>query len=300
MKPAIITSMLAFLQGSIAFQVAPSTFLSARHQDPSPRHILCGSAGQGFGKSSKTYGPTAESLIKDVIDQEGAMQAFFESREEWLPLFRTVAGSDLPADTASLMNSISDADSTTAEIDFHKSSSPWRQLEAIPQHDEDDRAVLAKFLDSMHQSLLEIPVNEVPDPDTAEDDEDDVHFLEEGRRMLAISRFHVLRDNQGGSVEAVDALFTHVWSELMELSRADTEHTGSIILLPDYELDSLRRFTDMSVKQPLRWLGVHMDFEVVTLQRDSPGIRLLYKLQDMPAGGYTEEEGFAAGSSSDE
>jgi hypothetical protein len=201
-----------------------------------------------------------------------------------------------------LLNSIETASggtlSETIEIEFHENSSPWRQRPAVPNHD-DDRAVLAKFLDAMHQSLLAIPVNEVPDPDTAEDDEDDVHFLEEGRRMLAISRFHVLRENQGGSVEAVDALFSHVWSELMELSRADTQHTGSIILLPDYELDSLRRFTDMSVKQPLKWLG-NADFEVVTLLRDSPGIRLLYKLQDMPSGAYTEDEGFAAGASDDE
>ena len=164
----------------------------------------------------------------------------------------------------------------------------------------------------MHQSLLDIPVNEVPGfEDTAmtiEDDEDDVHFLEEGRRLLALSRFHVLRDNRGGSVESVDALFAHVWSELAELARADTPHTGSIILLPDYELDSLRRFTDMSVQQPLRWLGLMggsgssaassttaARFEVVSLQRDSPAIRVLYKLEEMrSSAGYTEEEGFAA------
>jgi hypothetical protein len=57
----------------------------------------------------------------------------------------------------------------------------------------------------------------------------------------------------------------------------------------------LRRFADMNVVRPLEWLGLQSDFEVVSLQRDSPAIRLLYKLNRMPAGTYTEEEGFAAG-----
>ena len=300
MKHGVTLSLI--LQGATAFRalVPPPSSLSVNQQRDASlcRSSVLFAAGQGFGKESqsKTYGFVAESIRNDVIDQEGAMRAFFSSREEWFPLFRTVAGHDLPADTASLMNSI-DPSQVLEEIDFHETSSPWRQIEAIPKAD-DDRAVLSKFLDSMHQSLLDIPVNDVADPNDAEDDdEDDLHFLEEGRRMLAISRFHVLRDNQGGSVEAVDTLFSHVWSELMELSRANATHTGSIVLLPDYKLDNLRRFTDMSVKQPLKWLGRHTDFEVVALERDSPGIRLLYKLQDMPSGAYTEEEGFAAGAS---
>ena len=250
--------------------------------------MLC-AAGKGFEKSEKTYGAAP---IKDVIDTEGAMAAFFSAREEWLPLFRSVAGSDLPADTASLLGSLASS-STDTVIDFHESSSPWRRFDAIPQ-DAANRDILAKFLDSMQESLLAIPVNEVPDPETADDDEDDLHFVEEGRRLLAISRFHVLRDNHGGSVEAVDALFAHCWSEVMELSRAGTAHTGSLILLPSYELSNLRRFADMNVVKPLEWLGVHADFEVVSLQRDSPAIRLIYKLNKLPAGTYTEEDGFAA------
>jgi len=248
-------------------------------------------AGKGFGKggsSERTYGVAAESPIKDVIDKEGAMEAFFSSRQEWFPIFKQIAGDLIPPDTASLLDEINDV---VTEIEFHEKSSPWRQLDAIPE-DEDSRQVLSKFLDSMHQALLDIPVSSDEDVD----DEDDLHFLEEGRRMLAISRFHVLQNNQGGSVESVDSLFAHCWSELYSLSRADNEHTGSIILLPQYELSDLRRFADMNVVRPLEWLGVHADFEVVSLKRDSPAIRLLYKLSDMPEGDYNEEEGFAAGS----
>lgn len=256
---------------------------------------------QGFGNADKTYGPTAESIINDIIDEEGAMQAFFSSREEWLPLFRTVAGSQLPKHTAQMMESsttrVAFSQNSSTSIDFHSTSSPWRQLEGIPQ-DEDDRAVLAKFLDCMYESLVDIPVNEFASTeitDSLNEDENDIQFLEEGRRMLALSRFHVIRENYGGSVESVDDLFANVWSEVMELTRANTTHTGSIILLPDYGMDNLRRFTDMSVKQPLKWLGVQSDFEVVSIRRHSPAIRLLYKLQDMPSSdAYTEDEGFAA------
>lgn len=287
-----------------AFQAAAARPQNAHHRTTIANTIatttLC-AAGKGK-KSEKTYGAAP---MKDVIDTEGAMAAFFSSREEWLPLFRSVAGSGLPVDTALLLDSLVESSSsststittTTTEettlIDFHENSSPWRRFDAIPM-DDDERKILASFLDAMQESLLAIPVNEVPNPDTADDDEDDLHFVEEGRRLLAISRFHVLRENQGGSVESVDALFAHCWSEVMELSRTGTAHTGSLILLPDYELSDLRRFADMNIVQPLEWLGVHADFEVVSLQRDSPAIRLIYKLNKLPAGAYTEEDGFAA------
>jgi hypothetical protein len=246
---------------------------------------------------AKTYGREVVGPIPDVIDQEGAMKAFFTSREEWFPLFRKISGSGLPADTACLLDDIARSSISETELEFHESSFPWKRFEAIPEI-ETERDFLAKFLDSMHESLLAIPVTEVRNPESSPDDEDDLQFLEEGRRLLAISRFHVLAENQGGSVESIDQLFTRVWSELMELRNNDQAHTGSLILLPDYELSDLRRFADMNVVRPLQWLGIQKDFEVVSLQRDSPGIRLLYKLNDMPSGdAYTEEDGFAAASS---
>jgi hypothetical protein len=216
------------------------------------------------------------------------MAAFFSSREEWLPLFRSLAGSALPRDAEGFLGGPWSGGGG-GEFEFHEESGPWRRRGAVPD-DEEDRKVLSGFLDSVHQSLLDIPVDE----ETQEDD-NDLQFLEEGRRMLAINRFHVLRGNVGGSVESVDALFSMCWSELMEMRNQDREHTGSLILLPDCELSDLRRFADMNLLRPLEWLGIHADFEIVSMQRGSPAIRVLYKLQDMPKGGYTEEEGFAAG-----
>lgn len=224
----------------------------------------------------RTYGKAVETPIRDMIDVEGAMAAFFSANEEWLPAFRSMAqSSSVPAMTF-LGGSFGEPVDVTM--------GPWQQLEAVPSSDA-DREKLSSFLTSMHQFLVDIPVNE-----SVEDDADDLHFLEEGRRMLAISRFHVLSENRGGSVESHEALFSTCWSELMELRRADQENTGSLILLPDYDLADLRRFTDMNVLRPLEWLGISHQFEVASLQRDSPAIRILHKLQDMPEGEETPEE----------
>lgn len=231
--------------------------------------------GKGFSISEvKTYDT---NVIKDLIDVEGAMNEFFAANEAWSPLFRSVAASaSVPA-----MSFLGGTHGE--EIEFHESSKPWTRFEGIPTH-EDDRQILASFLDSMQQSLLDIPVDE-----TTGEDELDLHFLEEGRRMLVLSRFHVLRETTAGSVDGFDSLFSRCWSELAELSRANEPDTGSLILVPDYDLDDLRRFTDMNLVRPLQWLGMDSVFEVSSLQRESPGIRLIHKLSDMPTEPYDPE-----------
>jgi hypothetical protein len=250
---------------------------------------LASNAGAADANNAKSYGDQVGAPIRDMIDSEAAMQNFFSSREEWIPLFRSIAGTDTEnCQAMSFLGGSSAADSATETIDFTETSEPWKRLQAIPEQ-EDDRTVLGGFLDSMQQALVDIPVNEAVD-----DDENDMQFLEEGRRMLAVSRFQVLRENQGGSVESNDALFATCWNELMELSMTGEKSTGSLIVVPDYELSDLRRFTDMNLLRPLEWLGVHADFEVSSMQRGSPAIRLLYKLKDMPSTPYTEERGFEA------
>jgi hypothetical protein len=309
-------------------------------------------------KVKKTYGKTAQAPIRDMIDQEGAMSDFFLCREEWHPVFRSLAGTDLPQATAEfLMNTINnnnvpkdddmtkiddDAALSVLPFEFSETSSPWkRNMNPIPTSD-DDRNVVAKFLDAMHQSLLDIPVKEqfilkkrnddinIDENDTEEYDENDMHFVEEGRRLLALSRFVVIRSSQNDdnnnidddndnisnkviseqndddqssptmiqqqssdAIERYDELFNICWSEVMELQQNDQAHTGSLILVPDYNLPELRRFTDMNLIRPLQWLGLQSNFEVVSMQRDSPAIRLLYKLNDIPSGEYTEQDGFA-------
>ena len=260
-------------------------------------------------KIDKTY--ENPPFRREVIDQEGAMMSFFSSREEWFPLFRSVAGNDLPKDTAVLLDSIvGPSDRTSLTIDITETSHPWKLFNAIPV-EEEHRTVLARFLDSMQESLLAIPVIEQANYASAvgddmtnvlHEDENDVQFVEEGRRLLAINRFHVLpdtvdyNDGDASTIESMDALFTHCWSEIMVLSQAGTVHSGSLILLSNqYELVNVRRFIEMNVIQPLQWLGIHNDFEICSFQRDSPAIRLIFKLNDLPAtASYTEEDGFAA------
>lgn len=228
----------------------------------------------------RTYGIEP---IQDVIDKQGAMEAFFSARLEWLPTFRNLAGSKLPVDTNSLLCEI---ESSNVGVSPNKSIADDAQRSTnlgIPD-DPEDRMILEAFLNSMHQSLVDIPVtNSLPDGPL--ENENDLTFLEEGRRLLAIDRFHVLRDNHGGSLEAVDNLFTYCWNEIQELARKEDGHTGSIIFLPQYSsLSDLHRFTDMNLVRPMEWLGQSADYEIVSLAYGSPAIRMLYKLREMPEG----------------
>ena len=315
--------------------------------DPS---ALALASGQGFGSNSnerpqkivpeKTYGVASQRPIRDLIDAEAAMSDFFSSREEWTPLFQSMmqllSGAEAPAAASAFLSSrtmeetMSSSSSSTSSgtvVDWEDASKPWKRLPAIPT-DPDDRQVLSVFLDSMHQSLLDIPVSETKGE---EYDDNDMHFLEEGRRMLAISRFHVLRGSSStadsstsssafsSSLMQYDDLFTTCWSELYNLCSGAQEHTGSLILLPDYfgtnegeqssssstTLADLRRFTDMNLLRPLEWMGLLQNFEIASIHHRRavvpsggsnnrpdgtattvvapPAIRLIYKLNDMPS-----------------
>lgn len=249
--------------------VALSTANGFRVQ--APRHLrqfYNAPLGLCMNVPDKTYGT---SPIKDVIDVEGAMSAFFCSKEDWSPLFRSMAVDG----SAPAMEFLGGEDTTW-------DTTPFRELPAIPT-DESDRGVLASFLDAMQQSLLDIPVNEA-----VQEDDGDMQFLEEGRRLLVIGRFQVLRGVSGGTIECFDNLFSTCWSELAELSRSNEPNTGSLIIVPDYDLSDLRRFTDMNVRLPLEWLGLDGVFEVSSLERGSPAIRLIHKLNDMPDEPWTE------------
>lgn len=239
-----------------------------------------GGGGGGAPPPAKTYGRIAEEPIQDLIDMEAAMNEFFTTREDWLPLFRGMS-TDSCAASSFLEDAVAVNDFTEA------SSSPWRRLQAIPDHPS-HKEVLGSFLDSVHQALLDIPVT---NSKNGQDDENDLHFLEEGRRMLAISRFHVVGledDNEDDSsssslrAERYERLFATCWSELMELRSTNQPHTGSLILFPDTELMDVRRFCDMNLQRPLEWLGIRHEFEVASMERGSPAIRLLYKLEAIP------------------
>jgi hypothetical protein len=276
-----------------------------RNDDDPSKKKFPASSGTG---PAKTYGDGSNSRpIRDLIDSEAAMREFFAAREEWMPVFRDISLEACPATdliggrSVSPVAAVGDIDtsedgaSPPLAFEFHETSSPWRVLPATPSLEE-DREVVAGFLDSMQQSLLDIPVS-----DSQEDDDNDVQFVEEGRRLLALSRFHVLRKRpltpqktsqaatapattapSSSLLESYDALFEMAWSELTYLACAAEEHTGSLILLPDHEMSDVRRFADMNLQRPLEWMGLENHFEVASMHRHSPAIRLLYRLRDVP------------------
>jgi hypothetical protein len=278
--------MAKWMLGSAVFlslTIGTSAFMKHQQSLKVPQTLVF--EGNGFGQApgsssapSKTYGKEALAPIKDLIDTESAMREFFSSNEEWKPLFRSIVeNSSVPA-----MNFIEDVD--VSDFEFNEKTSPWRSLEAIPTKDE-DRAVLADFLDNMQTSLIDIPVDE-----STEEDENDLHFIEEGRRMLACSRFHVIQGMEKGSIQSYDSLFSACWSEVMHLRRADEINTGSLIVVPECDIDDMRRFADMNLKRPLQWLGIDSGFEVASMKSGSPAIRLIHKLSDIPTDVGTEPE----------
>lgn len=239
-------------------------------------------AGKGFGKDSANYTPASKSYgekevapIKDLIDEESSMREFFESNEAWQPLFRSITTDDSVPAMSFIDAKNDDADE---KFEFSETSSPWKQLGAIPT-DESDLVVLGEFLDAMQKSLIEdIPVDE-----TTKDDENDLHFVEEGRRMLVCTRYHVVQGMEKGSIDTFERLFSICWSEITELRQTNEIDTGSLIVTPGFDYDDLRRFVDMNLQRPLQWMGKLDDFEVASLEKGGLGvIRIIHKLSDIP------------------
>ena len=247
------------------------------------------SKGKGF--SNQTYGSaTWSSSIDAIIDSKAAMSTFFESNREWDPLFRSLISSmSIPAIEFFPNDNYLESLSFGGELAYDDQS-PWKPLQSPPT-DPTDLSVIATFLDNMQKSLTDIPVNE-----NTKDDASDLHFLEEGRRMLMISRFQVLSTRGKDPEQRKDLLFRICWSELAELHRLNQEDNGSLILLPDYkDMGELKTFVDENLHCPLNWLGVvdhyssrmtseesNNRFEVATFERGILGIRIIHNLSDIP------------------
>jgi len=163
----------------------------------------------------------------------------------------------------------------------------------------------------MQKALTDIPVVE-----GQETDKNDVHFIEEGRRCIVITRFQVYGgggdSSDGGVVDAViegeeaekstkmgdedEKLSTAVWSEIARLVQDNERDSGSLIILPDRleglydDMAGLREFTERNIAKPLDWLGLGDTFEVSSMQRGSLAIRLIHKLSDIPEPQKKEEE----------
>lgn len=280
-KPSFITLCLYFLFSPAARNLVMSFYVTNNNYSHKTTRQSILFAGKGFGKDAASYTPASKSYgekevapIKDLIDEESSMREFFESNEVWQPLFRSITTDDsVPA-----MSFIDAKNDDDEKFEFSETTSPWKQLSAIPT-DESDLVVLGEFLDAMQKSLIEdIPVDE-----TTKDDENDLHFVEEGRRMLVCTRYHVVQGMEKGSIDTFDRLFSICWSEITELRQTNEIDTGSLIVTPGFDYDDLRRFVDMNLQRPLQWMGNLDDFEVACLEKGGLGvIRIIHKLSDIP------------------
>ena len=283
--------------------------LHRRRPPPPPCSVgaMTGDPG-GFGNKASSQRPPSLSLPpktydvyalqprRDVMDADAAMREFFEGTAlEWMPLFQQVTQTDIPPPRPPPTTSDTDTDGSESErgVPFEmdtlssssSSSSPWKGLPGIPTL-ESHRSVLADFLDHVQASLVAIPVDE-----STHEDENDRHFVEEGRRMLVCGRFHVVPySSPTNRLDNFDAVFGTCWNEVYQLLTSGEENTGSVILVPDCQsLEDLRRFVDVNVQRPLQWMGLDGLFEVTSFQRGSPAIRLIYRLSDIPTKDLSDE-----------
>ena len=104
-----------------------------------------------------------------------------------------------------------------------------------------------------------------------------------------MTRFHVMEEyitTNSGHGEVERELFKLCWSEIGHLVSQNEVDTGSLVLLPNLEdgksLEDIQQYIETYLIQPLQWLGIGDDWEIVALKRGSVAVRMLYKLSDIP------------------
>ena len=246
------------------------------------------SSGKGFGTpkkepkysiKDKSYDISSPISVKDVSEEQ--MSDFFSTYNEWLPLFRNILGDSSSSLASSFLSDVEHQE--IWGISTAEQRNPWRLLPGKPTEDA-SLSTLSVFLDELQRSLLDIPLDQLITGDN------DAHFLEEGRRTIAMTRFHVMEEyitTNSGHDEVEQELFKLCWSEIGHLVSQNEIDTGSLVLLPTTledgkSLEDVLQFIETNIIQPIHWLGIEDDWEVVALERGSIGVRMLYKLSDIP------------------
>ena len=260
--------------------------LYAKPNSKSKRRTNNGTDNRGFAKPTsqqnidivdKSYGLTV--IEQSNEESQEAMDHFFSTHVEWCPLFNCIMSSTLPPAHTHLTH----RDSTSNIWDTNNQY-PWSILPATPS-DDSSLSTISLFLDEWQRSLTDIPMDAFKNVEGGYD----THFLEEGRRTIAVSRFHVV--NPAEEEETWESqLFRLCWSELGYLMMQDEEDTGSLILLPQGLRDSdgggslkhVQHIVTEKLIRPMQWLGRVEDVEIVAMERGTVGVRLLYKLGEIP------------------
>jgi hypothetical protein len=256
-------------------------------------------------------------------DEQAAMSQFFSSFTEWHPLFASIALHDqVPAwEHLNVLNDDDDHDDDAQKnkkmsnaspiLEFHPNS-PWKKLPQIPMGPEKERhmEVISSVLDNFQKALVDIPMSDKLYSRNMEED-NELHFIEEGRRLLVLERFQVVEEqgtassttsNTSSSSSSVkeedgsweDVLFGICWSEIHHLVSVGSRDTGSLIILnhdddDDDDDDSTRqgrdlaKFVDEKIRLPLRYLGLGDCMEVASFARGKNCVRLIHQLGEIPS-----------------
>ena len=120
--------------------------------------------------------------------------------------------------------------------------------DALPDNSLDDQKKISALVDYMHTELMKksMMADYTDEAAPLGDEFDD--FIEEGRKMLAISHSRVC----GGSDEV--QVSETVWPALAELFKDEKEDSGILCLLPDFKGDA-GAFLDQEVVEPLQQMG---------------------------------------------
>jgi hypothetical protein len=251
-----------------------------------------GSSSKGFGSNNNNNNKgnndkkkkVEEVIYEKTYDQtsfltteamEGKMNDFFTKNTDWHPLFAYLAtNSNVPA--AKHVEMITSSNKIPLE---YSDGTPWVDLPSMPSGPDKEKHMqtISHVLDKTQMAMLDIP-NE-------DDDHADLNFVEEGRRVLVLSRFHVVEE-EGGKQEGgdLDSLFRTCWSEIHSLVHNNVPKTGSLIILDEMEKDvDLNNFVHQNIRLPLEWLGIGDDhIEVAHFTRGKKCIRLIHRLGDIP------------------
>ena len=264
----------------------------------------------------KSYGGTTSS--SSSLPSSASAEEFFTTYNEWLPLFREYSNS-LSAHsiltTAVTTNDNSNDDNgsdTLWGISTIEGRTPWKLLPSKPEHPT-PLSHIGTFLDEWQRSLLDIPIDTLTKEEDIGKGNNDLHFLEEGRRTIAVTRFHVVDGDEyaarSGNAAATEEevvldqweneVFRTCWSEIGHLMSQDVDDTGSLVVLPNIplpvsssfnqeeeeensSLEYIQQFVEKKLVQPISWMGRSEDWEIVAMNRGNLAVRLLYKLSDIP------------------
>ncbi len=197
--------------------------------EPMRALLLLASASAFVPQTSRLsrHVPSATSNVE--TDPESVAQWFSSHQHE---SFAMLASADSPAALAGLV-SPAEGDAPAEPLDI--TEGPM---------DDADRALIGDVLNYLQMRLVNQGADDDDEGDDALDDDEDFSgetgFIAEGRRLLAVKRFHIVR----GADEA--EAWRRCWDELSYLATTtaianigpDDEGDGALVLMPDFVGDA--------------------------------------------------------------